>query len=213
LLEQDHDPADAYRARLSNANSTAIGVALIGLGETGGPADEAVVRRYLRDARPAVRAGVLLALARFKAEDVAALALAALDDESAVVTRTARDLLVERRLAVRTEDVWNAFARGSSRPGKLAALAVLSRLNYWEAFSALLRAWLVSDGPVKERAALHLARHHARRNRVFDVPSSSVAVELHALLENPMFGDPLRRELRALLEARERRISPAPRSS
>ena len=212
VLDADRDPAAEYRAATSSSRPTRLGLALVGLGETGGPGDEPLVRGFLRDRHPTVRASALRALASFKVDDIVSLSLEALCDESSNVNRTARDLLVERRATVRAEDVWAAFPRAHDDRGRIAALAVLSQLDYWEAFPSLLRAWVDSDGPVKERAALHLTEHLARRNRVFAVPSPAIADQLRELVANPQFGDQFRRELLGMVESRTV-FSPGPRSS
>lgn len=105
------------------------------------------------------------------------LALAALLDTSPSVTRAARDLLLARIATVRGADVWSAFMKAPSAAGKRAAIAVLSRLGYWESLPYLLRAFEASDEALRERALQYLLSWLGHQARIFLLPTPALASE------------------------------------
>jgi HEAT repeat protein len=203
-LEAGRDPDAEYRARLASSQGSRLGIALVGLSETGGPADAALVRTYLQGDRPVVRKCGLHALVNFKVEDIVELALGALRDESPSVTRVAGDLLLARIASVRGADIWSTFTTTSSGPGRRAALAVISRLGFWESLPYLLRAFAAADGPLSPLVQLHVTKWIARQTRIFVPPPASLESELRELVGESQLPEHMRRELVGVLETRLR---------
>lgn len=201
-LDAGKDPDTEYRARVASSQGARLGVALVGLSETGGPTDATLVRGYLRNERPIVRKIALHALANFKVDDVVEIALTALLDKSPTVTRAARDLLLARITSVRGADVWSKFRTNSSEPGKRAALAVISQLGFWDSLPHLLRAFDANDETLRPRVQLYVTRWLARQTRVFVPPPASLANELRGLIRESRLPEQLRRELVGVLETR-----------
>ncbi len=206
-LDAGKDPDTEYRAKVSTSHGARLGIALVGLSETGGPVDVALVRSHLRSERPVVRKSALHALANFKVDDIVELALAALLDASPSVERVARDILLARITIVRGADVWSSFTRSTSTAGKRAALAVLSGLGYWESLPYLLRVFDASD-ELRARVQQHLVSWLAHQTRVFVSPSSSLASEISNLIRESKLPDSVRRQLTEVLEARVRADHP-----
>ncbi|HUQ03394.1 MAG TPA: hypothetical protein VM261_12915 [Kofleriaceae bacterium] len=201
-LDDGGEPDSEYRARLHSSQGALLGVALVGLSETGGPADETIVRGFLQHARAVVRRSALVALAGFDAGDVPQLALTALLDESPAVNRTARDLLLAKPPLLRGSDVWSVFTRASTTAGKRAALAVLAALGYWERLVYLLRAFETNDEVLRANVDAYLMRWWRRASQIFDAPSASVAAELRELLGASSLSASWRDGLRRVVEAR-----------
>ncbi|MGE0867544.1 MAG: hypothetical protein AB7P03_03215 [Kofleriaceae bacterium] len=201
-LDAGTSPDDEYRARLEATAGVRLGLGLVGLGETGGSGDVEIVRDFLRNDRPVVRRSALLALGRLKVDDVVALSLSALFDESPTVTRAARELLLARISSLSAHEVWSTFTRTKSTAGKKAALAVLAGLGFWESVPHLIRA--TRDDTVKQIAARYMERWFLRQNRSFVAPSSALAAEIRSALAEVHVSDGLRRDVAAVLDARLR---------
>lgn len=198
-LDAGTNPDDAYRAALKTTHGARLGFALFGLAETGGRGDVELVRGFMRHERPIVRASALLALERFKVDDLIPLAMSALFDDSPTVTKTARELLLARVSSLNAHDVWSAFTSTTSTPGKRAALAILASLGFWESAPHLIRA--TRDDAANQIAARHIERWLARQNRIFVAPSSALAAELRSALGEPNVSEDLRRDVSAVLDA------------
>ncbi|HEY0483535.1 MAG TPA: hypothetical protein VGD37_38720 [Kofleriaceae bacterium] len=203
-LDAGTDPADEYRGWRSSSHAGVLGIALLGLGETGGPDDAELVRAHLADRRPAVRRRALQALCNFQVDDAIALCLAALADDSPGVTHTARDLLLARVTSVPPARVWSVFEQLTTTWGQSDALAVLSATGYWDGLPYLLRACNASGGAAKVRARRYLEARLARRHRVFTAPPPPTADAIRSALANPAFSDELRREIHGVLDTRIR---------
>lgn len=87
------DLAAAYRESLPRARGAELAVALLGLGETGGRRDAALVAPYTGPGEVRVRKAALCALGRLDAQGHAALLLAAASDPHPGVSRAARQAL------------------------------------------------------------------------------------------------------------------------
>lgn len=207
-LEAGTDPDAEYRARVASSQGARLGVALVGLSETGGPADATLVRGYLRSERPVVRNSALHALANFEVDDIVQLALDALLDASSTVTRAARDLLLARITNVRGADVWSSLVTASSEHGKRAALAVIAHLGFWESLPHLLRAFDANDATLRPGIEMYVTRWLARQTRIFVPPASSLVNELRELIAKSRLPDRVRRELGAVLEGAAGRGGP-----
>ncbi|NVB81739.1 MAG: hypothetical protein HOV81_25315 [Kofleriaceae bacterium] len=197
-LEAGKDPDSEYRARLAASQGRQLGLALVGLSETGGPADAALVRGYLANARPVVRRHALEALATFAVDDIVELALAALLDESPSVARAGRDILVAHIARVRGEDVWSAFTRASA--GKIAALDVFWHLPVWDGLRNLVRALDTSDAAFGERVRRYIERWFARLQYRFVPAPPSLEAEIRAAIGTSKLPDSVRRKLVAVLD-------------
>jgi hypothetical protein len=161
-----------------------------------------VVRTYLSHRQAVVRHSCLHALARWNPDEIVELCLAALGDTSPRVAHAARDLLLARVASLRSPEVWARFQQLTADAGKRDTLTVLAHSGYWQGLPYLLRAFSVSDGPVKATAAHHLARWLARQHRAFATPPQHTVDEVHAALMSPEIPDALRREILGVLEAR-----------
>lgn len=193
-------PDRLYREAILSFEGKRLGAALIGLGETGGSGDVDAVRPHLAGASPRVRRSALHALASLKAEDIVGLCLEALSDASPSVAHAARDLLLGDVGYVSPASVWAAFEKAGTAWGRRDALAVLSELDHWCQLPYLLRAFMVSQPAVKEKAGFYLTRWVGRQNRVFTSPSVEVERELRELVQAPAFSERFRREVCLLLE-------------
>jgi hypothetical protein len=202
-LDADVDPAEEYRRAIPASDGRRLGVCLIGLAETGRIDDALVVRTYLTHRHAVVRHSCLHALARWNPDDIAGLCLTALGDTSGRVVHAARDLLLARVASLRPEEVWARFEHITADHGKCDALTVLAHGGYWRGLPYLLRAFSVSDGPVKAAAAHHLARWFARQHRTFATPPQHSVDEIHAALASPAIPDVFRREVIGILVARQ----------
>jgi HEAT repeat protein len=201
-LAEGGAPDGVYRSSIPSSHGARLGAALIGLSETGVPDDMGVVRKHLSNDAPRVRRSCLHALANLKADDLGETCLAALSDPSPGVTHAARDLLVSGAGYVAPASVWEAFETAGTPWGKRDALSVLSNLDYWTRLPYLLRAFVVEDDDVKERAALYLTQWVARQNRVFTSPSEQVARQARELVHAPQFSAAFKREVTAVLDTR-----------
>ncbi len=201
-LDADIDPAEEYRGAIPASDGRRLGACLIGLAETGRIDDALVVRPYLAHRWAVVRRSCLHALARWNPDDIVGLCLAALGDPSPRVVHAARDLLLARVASLRPEAVWARFEELTADAGKRDALSVLAHSGYWPGLPYLLRAFSVSDGPVKATAAHYLARWLARQHRAFATPPQHTIDEVHAALASPGIPDTLRREILGILRAR-----------
>ncbi|MGE0550498.1 MAG: hypothetical protein AB7O24_04850 [Kofleriaceae bacterium] len=203
-LAANRDPDAEYRAKLPHSQGAKLGIVLLGLSETGGPADAIVARSYLRSEQPSVRSGALHALASFKVEDLIALALTALVDPSARVNRTGRDLLVTRIADVRASDVWSAFVAAPSPIGKRWALAVISRCGFWDGMVYMVRAFDLADSAVRHIVLHYLERWRARYLRTFVELPPSTERDARNVLRASSLPDIIRRQLTELVDARVR---------
>lgn len=197
-LDAGKDPDSEYRARLATSQGRHLGVALVGLSETGGPTDVALVRGYLTNKRPVVRRHALEALAKFGVDDIVELGLAALVDESPSVARAGRDILVAQISRVAGDNVWSAFTRASA--GKSAALDVMWHLPFWDSLRYFLRAVGTSDAAFGERVVHYIERWLARLQYRFVPAPPSLEAELRDAVGTSKVPDPVRRKLVAVLE-------------
>ncbi|HTR55611.1 MAG TPA: hypothetical protein VMJ10_33270 [Kofleriaceae bacterium] len=205
-LDAGTSPDEEYRVRLKRTSGARLGFALVGLSETGGPSDAEAIRTFLRNELPVVRRSALLALDRFKVDDIVPLALNALFDDSPTVTKAARELLLARTSSLKAQEVWLAFTKTTSVAGKKAAVAVLASLGFWESVSHLIRA--TRDDAAKQVAARYVERWLLRQNRVFVAPSSAIAAEIRSAMREDGVADGIRREVSAVLDARLKDVGP-----
>jgi hypothetical protein len=206
-LDAGGEPDVEYRARLATSRARRLGVALIGLSETGGGDDATVMRGYLTDRLPAVRRGALGALVHVEVDDAVELCLASLDDGSPSVSHAAHALLAGRIASLGPAQLWTVFQRVTTVWGRSDALALLSLADYWTGMPYLLRAFCASEGVVKDRAAYYLGRRIERQHRMFTPPSPSTADEIRATLDSPALPEALRRELSTILDSRLRHVT------
>jgi HEAT repeat protein len=202
-LDAGTDPDSEYRDRIAAVRGARLGVALVGLSETGGPPDAELVRTYLRSDQSVVRRSALHALASFKVDDFIDLALAALGDTSPSVTRAAGDILVARIASVRGDAVWSAFTTASSLAGQRAALDVLARLGSWESLPYLLRAFDACEA-LRPRALQYVVRWLDRHRRIFVSPAPALLDTTSRVLRDSKLPDDVRRRLADVLDARSR---------
>jgi HEAT repeat protein len=190
-LDAGMEPDTEYRVLAATARGPRLGAALVGLGETGGPDDVALLRGHFASASPAARRGALQALAIIGVDDLIPLALAALADASPAVTRTARDLLITRRASLRGELVWSALRAKPSA----AALSVIAALGSWESLPFLLRALSIDDAALTARVTQALSRWLTRQRTIFIPCPPPLVDELRALISASAISDDVRHDL------------------
>lgn len=207
-LDAGADPDAAYRGQLDALGGGRLAAVLLGLSETGGPGDADLVRRYLASEPPVVRASALRALANFEADDLVALALAALDDESLSMLRVAREVLLAHMPSLHAEAVWSRFLELSSAAGRAVALDVLASVGHWEGLPYLLRAFAVGDAATQQLVVRRVERWLGSGTVVFVSVAPALAAELLHLLAASTLPGELRGQLVQIVEARTRPARP-----
>ncbi|WP_214409292.1 HEAT repeat domain-containing protein [Sphaerisporangium fuscum] len=205
------DPAEPYRRRLS-ASTTGSPVRgarelLAGLGDCGGREDAALVRPYLRDPRPRVRAEAVRTLLRLG--DTAGLAVL-LEDPAPVVVRNVVEALRGSDERFPTRRLRALLAPGRPRHVRLAAYRLLRERDAWTRVEADLLLVTDQDETLKDRARTDLATWFAKdAARQFMRGPDRVRGDLEALLPGaePIVGAETVRLLRLLVRGAGRRAA------
>lgn len=180
------DFADVYRRALARASeggtSRELRAALGGLAETGGAPDAALALPYLDDRRASVRASALRALVGLDPGGHAGRVVAAIEDPSPRVARTAAGVVADGLPGVDAEAVFSRALAGSVAHVRREALRALGRLPHWSALPHLLRAAVHPDPDTSAQAADGLERWVARSARVFTTPTAAEAAAARRLL-------------------------------
>lgn len=173
LVAAGEDVASRYRAMLEHTSAPIRAIGLTGLAESAGDGATDGVRRHLDDPQARLRVAALTAAAILRLPDLHELLIAALADPAPSARRLARDLLIVRAMRLQPAAVWAAFTVAPRGQGQRAALAVLSRCDFWPRISYLLRATADPDPEVHSLAQAYVASWLARRERVFTSPSAA----------------------------------------
>jgi hypothetical protein len=132
------------------------------------------------------------------------LALGALLDRSAQVTRAARELLLAARPKPDPDVLSSALRSATTAHGRRNALLVLASLDHWTRLPALLQVTTFGDDAVAELARRKLTSWVVRQNRVFHGPGEEVAQASQQALQRAAIDDTMRGEIGAILRARRR---------
>lgn len=193
--------AGIYRGRLSSGSIRTLQTVLLGLGESGDPADVNTVRSFLKAPQSALRGAAIRALAGLDRSGHADVFLSALQDASLRVASEARSAL--EPLAGDVAEQLRAAYRVEQRPKVQRMLfGLLRSLPFWERGSFLLDA-LQSQEPAIATRARDLLGLWILRLRTVAIPPK--AAELHALrlsLERskPLLSEAKYNELQFLLQ-------------
>ena len=148
----DVDAAAFYRTVLATGEARTILAALGGLGETGTPADAALVLPSLAHPLTRLRKAAVRALGRLDGDAQVGPLLTALEDPSPSVTREARAALQPRLTFVDPEALWQAFVSQKPLHVRLALLSLLAQMDRWESISYMVRASADEDEFVRDKA-------------------------------------------------------------
>ena len=196
------DRGDDLHARtrdiVRKSEGRALASALEALADVARPADAELVRFYLDDKSPRVRAASLRCLAGGRREpnpapDLVEKCLAALIDPAPRVTRAAADLLT--RFPPSVEAVDRVLAGVKTDHGKKQAFRVLARAEFWRQLPAILRA------PPSPHLMAALAVWIGRRNREKTPPTAKERADARAALSHAKLDALARAAVRQILEA------------
>ncbi|WP_433411927.1 HEAT repeat domain-containing protein [Microtetraspora malaysiensis] len=161
------DPAHIYRRLLAGRPGTEVRNLIAGLADCGGRADTDLVRPYLADPRPRVRAEAVRTLHRLGAPmDLIAL----LGDPSPAVTRRAAAAL--RGSGVPADRLWPLLDTARPRHVRQAAHRILSGADGWTRLKADLTLIDDADASLRRRAHDDLARE-GRRDAVHEAAGAA----------------------------------------
>jgi len=199
-IDADCDPAEIYRKVISESRGRRLGVALIGLAETGTAEDAEQIRAFVGDESSQVRRSTLRALVRIKAADAVDWVVAGLHDCKPSVSRAARDLICSTRIKPPIESVWAAFEAAPSPVGKTHALKAMNSLAHWAKLPYLLRATTSVDGKVRECVLSALWKWVLDSNRFFTTPDENAEQAVRSALEKAELPEGLRGAIETILE-------------
>lgn len=182
-LEPAEDLAGFYRGEVI-AHGARLPAALMGLGETGTPDDDALVRSLLQDEQPRVRAAALRALVGLRGlAGAAAMLLRALADPAPAVSRSAAGMLLTMVWGLDVAEL-GALSRDSAQAHvRRNALSLLVRREKWESIPWILRALGDRDEHVRHNARSYLTRWQNGFNRAGRQPTSEQLAEMREALE------------------------------
>ncbi|HEV3051459.1 MAG TPA: HEAT repeat domain-containing protein [Longimicrobium sp.] len=176
------DLAAFYRAHVI-ARAAHLPAVIAGVAETGGAEDAALLAPLLDDARPRVRAAALRALVRLTGDAAVPALVRAVGDASPAVSHAAALALRPRvvRAQAAALDAW----LGGSHPMHVRrnALGLLALRGKWDAIGWILTTLTDADPELRQAAANHFRRWHARFNRSFSQPGAEQRERIRAALE------------------------------
>jgi len=165
------DFAPFYRQALAFADGGALVAALTGLGETGAATDAALLRPFIGNPVPRVRALALRAFAKVSPDPSPDIFLAALNDASPRVSSMASRVFPKSGLPMARDQLREALERGAARHLRVNALRLLTRLDPWDALPLLVHAMAHLDPRVAQVTAYHLDRWFANSSRYYAAPT------------------------------------------
>ncbi|WP_157530361.1 hypothetical protein [Microtetraspora niveoalba] len=173
------DPAQTCRALLAARPGARVAGLIAGLGDCGGGGDAGLVRPYLADPRPAVRAEAVRALLRLGAPVDLIPMLG--DPAPAVVWRAVTGL---RRSGVPADRLWPLLGPGLPRHVRQAAHRLLTGVDTWTRLKADLTLMGDTDESLRRRARADLVMWRADgAATMYTSPPRQLADELAALID------------------------------
>jgi hypothetical protein len=177
-----------YRERIAEMSGRTRRVrkltpAIDGLGEVGQRSDLAVLIPYLDDARPALRAAAVRAMALIDFDESAERLVEMLGDPSPSVTRRVRQVLEPRAGSLPPDVLRPLIAETSHVHGRLDALLLARRLGKWDAITLLLEGTRDFTAEVRAGALDGIGRWMASRNASFEQPTRAHLQYLRAALD------------------------------
>ena len=161
----ERDPAGPYRARLGDANSSDLAVAIAGLGETGMAADAAPLEGFLAHSSAAVRRETMRALGRLDASRYGEQFFAALTDPAAGVVKAARQIVRRQLFGIPPERLESIFQSTTQPHSRRAVLSLIAELNWWDGAAILTTIVGTAEEELKQRALEFLRRWLANPRR------------------------------------------------
>jgi len=129
---------------------------LRGIVETNGAASKDVISEFLEDKSGRVRGAGYAVLFRDNTENVSALVLRSLADNSGVCAREGLKYLGKGQHAVSAEELWKLLQTSPSLRVKKSMLIGISKLNKWESIRYLLLARSMAEPELQSRLDVFL---------------------------------------------------------
>lgn len=147
--------APVYRRELSQQHVSELAFVIAGLGETGGKEDSKQIAGYLSHPMPSVRRAAISALGRLDATGFRIAFFDALLDRSPSVAKTARNVIVARRIHLSAEQIRVHLQLAEHEHSHHILLSLSAKLPWWDS-APLLIGCAASTKPALRGIALKL---------------------------------------------------------
>jgi HEAT repeat protein len=176
------DLRERYLAALEQAAGPALVIAVLGLGETGSPADFPRLQPYLDVESIRLRKAALTAAARLDRKRANPHLIEALSGPSPGVSREASRLLAAPYDPSNYEDIRTVFGSARLLHVRRNAFRVLMRASKWKQLAPIVAAWADPDERIQQHARAALERWHNSFNRSFVSPTRAEMADASAAL-------------------------------
>lgn len=180
-IMQSRQPQFDALAYYKDRRPTHPETSIYGIGETGGPAECALLEGYLQDARSAIVRAAMVGLMRLDCNTYALAIMELLADERSGVVKTAQRLLRKNGVPDFAR-LWEIMEAVPSERTKLTCLPLLETDAKWSRLIWLLRALRIDSALLRVQVLSSLERWAEQFNRSFALASRRQEEEIRALL-------------------------------
>jgi hypothetical protein len=166
---RDHglgDPVDVYRKSVVEEPAGKTAEAVLGLGETGTPADAEFVLNCLNDHRSKVRSAAVRSICRLQPDAFLDIVTEALLKDGPAVANSAEVCLRKHVRRLEVGRLWNLAMSTTNPDSQVRVVRLFRQLGKWERLEYLLRSLVISDS-VRNFALGELDDWSYRFNRSF----------------------------------------------